>query len=47
MYKKSSQNVKFLIHCITFGAIMLALDLLWFKELSPTVSDSPNFGFAN
>jgi hypothetical protein len=47
MYKKFSQNVKFLIHCITFDAIMLALDVLWFKELSPTLCDSPNFGFAN
>ena len=33
MYKKFSQNVKFLIHCITFDAIMLALDLLWFKGI--------------
>ena len=31
--QKFCKNVKFLIHCITFGAIMLALELLWFKEI--------------
>ena len=46
--KKFSQNVKFLIHCITFGAIMLALELLWFKKaLKSNAPDSPNCGFAN